>query len=159
MCLCVDSSVCTGARGHSPFNLTATTFVFFAIVCLVITSIIVSIDSRNINKKIETDSDVKSKAAGTGGAVEGEIEPDNEGDVVNDDDDDKDDDSGEAETTVKEEAPDLSKEELALRIYNTITSNILPQLHKCVTKKVSLKKSLCFSKLLVVYKEEETKQR
>lgn len=32
----------------------------------------------------------------------------------------------------------VSKEELAVRIYNTITSTILPQLQKCVTKKVSL---------------------
>lgn len=65
-------------------------------------------------------------------------ERDNEGDI--DDDDDKDDDveGDEAEIVVKEEVTDLSKEELALRIYNTITSTILPQLHKCVTKKVSL---------------------
>ena len=32
----------------------------------------------------------------------------------------------------------VSKEELAVRIYSTITSTILPQLQKCVTKKVSL---------------------
>lgn len=58
----------------------------------------------------------------------------------NDDDDngnkeDDNDDSGEA---VKGPATDVSEEELAVRIYNTITSTILPQLHKCVTKKVSL---------------------
>ena len=68
-------------------------------------------------------------------------EPDNQGDIDDDDDDhkadeeDDDDERSEEETVVKE---DLSKEELVLRIYNTITSTILPQLHKCVTKKVSL---------------------
>ena len=59
----------------------------------------------------------------------------------NDADDDKDDEGderGDEELAAKEEvSSDLSKEELALRIYNTITSTILPQLHKCVTKKVS----------------------
>jgi len=56
-----------------------------------------------------------------------------------DDDDDKEDDNDdgddEASTSLKGQASDMSKEELALRIYNTITSTILPQLHKCVTKK------------------------
>ena len=62
-------------------------------------------------------------------------EPDSGGD--NDNDDDEDDERGDEELVAKEEVSDLSKEELALRIYNTITSTILPQLHKCVTKKVS----------------------
>ena len=65
-------------------------------------------------------------------------EPDNGGDNDNDDDkDDEDDERGDEGLVAKEEVSDLSKEELALRIYNTITSTILPQLHKCVTKKVS----------------------
>lgn len=63
-----------------------------------------------------------------------------------DDDEDRDDDkeidndgdNDEVEMTIKGQATDVSKEELALRIYNTITSTILPQLHKCVTKKASL---------------------
>ena len=50
-------------------------------------------------------------------------------------DDGNDDDIDENNTAVN---GNVSKEELAVRIYNTITSTILPQLHKCVTKKVSL---------------------
>ena len=50
-------------------------------------------------------------------------------------DDDNDDDIDETNPAVN---GNVSKEELAVRIYNTITSTILPQLQKCVTKKVSL---------------------
>lgn len=69
---------------------------------------------------------------------DGKKEADDADNAVNDDDNDKegeDDDGGEAGDTGKDDSPDLNKEELALRIYNTITSSILPQLQKCVTKK------------------------
>ena len=78
---------------------------------------------------------VESETAGTEDPIKRPNEPDNGGDVDNDDDED--DERVDDESVVKDEATDLSKEELALRIYNTITSTILPQLHKCVTKKVS----------------------
>ena len=81
---------------------------------------------------------VESKSVRTEDPIKRPNEPDNGG--GNDDDGDKDDegdDRGDEELVAKEEVSDLSQEELASRIYNTITSNILPQLHKCVTKKVS----------------------
>ena len=62
---------------------------------------------------------------------------DDDGDNGNKEEDN--DDNGEA---VKGQATDDSKEELAVRIYNTISSTILPQLHKCVTKKVCSKDKL-----------------
>ena len=83
-------------------------------------------------------NNVESKTARREDPNERSNEPDNKGDIDDDDDDDVDDERNEEETVVKEEVTDLSKEELALRIYNTITSIILPQLQKCVTKKVSL---------------------
>lgn len=74
---------------------------------------------------------VEDKTVRTEHLIQRQNEPGNGDDVDNDDDE-----RGEDES-VKDEVADLSKEELALRIYNTITSTILPQLHKCVTKKVS----------------------
>lgn len=76
---------------------------------------------------------VEDKTVRTEHLIQRQNEPGNGDDVDNDDDDER----GEDESVVKDEVADLSKEELALRIYNTITSTILPQLHKCVTKKVS----------------------
>ena len=70
------------------------------------------------------------------------------GDDKNDSDDDDDDkgnkeeDNDDNSEAVKGQATDDSKEELAVRIYNTISSTILPQLHKCVTKKVCSKDKL-----------------
>lgn len=78
---------------------------------------------------------VESEFVRTEDPIKRPNEPDSGGD--NDNDDDEDDERGDEEFVAKEEVSDLSKEELALRIYNTITSTILPQLHKCVTKKVS----------------------
>ena len=84
---------------------------------------------------------VDSETVRTEDPIKRSNEPDSGGDDDDDDDDDdkhdEDDERGEEESVAKEEVSDLSKEELALRIYNTITSSILPQLHKCVTKKVS----------------------
>ena len=80
---------------------------------------------------------VESESVKTEDPIKRPNEPDSGGDNDNDDDDDEDDVRGDEELVAKEEVSDLSKEELALRIYNTITSTILPQLHKCVTKKVS----------------------
>lgn len=81
---------------------------------------------------------VESETARTEDPIKRPNEPDNGRDADDDDDKgDEDDERGGEESVVKEEVTDLSKEELALRIYNTITSTILPQLHKCVTKKVS----------------------
>lgn len=80
---------------------------------------------------------VESESVRTEDPIKRPNEPDSGGDNDNDDDDDEDDVRGDEELVAKEEVSDLSKEELALRIYNTITSTILPQLHKCVTKKVS----------------------
>lgn len=80
---------------------------------------------------------VESESVRTEDPIKRPNEADSGGDNDNDDDDDEDDVRGDEELVAKEEVSDLSKEELALRIYNTITSTILPQLHKCVTKKVS----------------------
>ena len=77
--------------------------------------------SENVNVENEKEKDADDKT-----------DSDDEDSVSKEDDND---DSGEA---VKGQATDVSKEELAVRIYNTITSTILPQLHKCVTKKVSI---------------------
>lgn len=83
-------------------------------------------------------NEVESESVRTEDPVTRPNEPDSGGDNDNDDDkDDEDDERGDEELVAKEEVSDLSKEELALRIYITITSTILPQLHKCVTKKVS----------------------
>jgi len=79
---------------------------------------------------------VEDKTVMTEHLIQRQNGPDN-GDDVDNDDDNEDDERGEDESVVKGEVADLSKEELALRIYNTITSTILPQLQKCVTKKVS----------------------
>ena len=76
-----------------------------------------------------------------------ENEKERNADDKNDNDDDDNDDSGEA---VKGQATDVSKEELAVRIYNTITSTILPQLYKCVTKKVSLYRINCDGNLAAI---------
>lgn len=92
-----------------------------------------STESNVATGNTKTNNKVESKTTRIEDPIKTPSEPDNEGDV-----DDDDDDSAEADTVVKEEATDLTKEELALRIYNTITSTILPQLHKCVTKKASL---------------------
>ena len=80
---------------------------------------------------------VESESVSTEDPIKRPIEPDDGGDNDDDDKDDEGDERGDEELVAKEEVSDLSKEELALRIYNTITSSILPQLHKCVTKKVS----------------------
>lgn len=89
-------------------------------------------------KSTETNK-VESKTARIEDPIRRSNEPDNEGYIEDDDDKEGDgDERDEAETVGKEEVTNLSKEELALRIYNTITSTILPQLYKCVTKKVSL---------------------
>lgn len=82
---------------------------------------------------------LKTNLEGEKTGPDGKKEADEADNAVNDDDNDKegeDDDGGQAGDTGKDDTPDLNKEELALRIYNTITSSILPQLQKCVTKKV-----------------------
>lgn len=66
---------------------------------------------------------------------EDEKQHDRDDDVDEVKEDDNDDDIDETNPAVN---GNVSKEELAERIYNTITSTILPQLHRCVTKKVSL---------------------
>ena len=108
-------------------------------VCVVLFCISVLTENNVDDKKAGTNK-VERSIPGLEDSVKRSDEPDSEGDVDVDDNDDKegnDDERDEAEAVVKEEVTDLSKEELALRIYNAITSTILPQLHKCVTKKVS----------------------
>ena len=91
---------------------------------------------------VESSKDTERLKTNLGGektGPDGKKEADDRDNAVSDDDNDKegeDDDGGEAGDTGKDDTPDLNKEELALRIYNTITSSILPQLQKCVTKKV-----------------------
>ena len=89
-----------------------------------------------IKKKTEGD---RTKTQNEGGSKHyGDNDGENDGDDDDNENDNGDDDNDEADAAGKREIEDISKEELALRIYNTITSNILPQLQKCVTKKVSL---------------------
>lgn len=86
--------------------------------------------NTNVESNMKKDDPIK---------ISSEAENKDVGEDGDDDDkeDDNDDGDDEASTSLKGQASDMSKEELALRIYNTITSTILPQLHKCVTKKVS----------------------
>lgn len=100
-------------------------------------------------KNTETNK-VESEFVRTEDPIKRPNEPDSGGD--NDNDDDEDDERGDEELVAKEEVSDLSKEELALRIYNTITSTILPQLHKCVTKK---SKSADYHRLSQLKAEDE----
>ena len=122
------------------FNVAYCLYMYVSValyVCVVLFCIAVLTENNVVDKNAGTNK-VERSTAGLEDSVKQSNEPDSEGGVAVDDNDDKegdDDERDEAETVVKE-VTNLSKEELALRIYNTITSTILPQLHKCVTKKV-----------------------
>lgn len=95
-----------------------------------------AVESSKDTERLQTN--LEGEKTGPDGKKEAD-DADNADNAVNDDDNDKegeDDDGGQAGDTGKDDTPDLNKDELALRIYNTITSSILPQLQKCVTKKV-----------------------
>ena len=83
-------------------------------------------------------TDVKVKAKGDGDT---ELDRDNDSDNGGEDDE-------EGEGISKEEMKDVCKDDLALRIYSTIKTTILPQLHKCITKKVILG---CIHEEVVMY--------
>lgn len=81
-------------------------------------------DTTNDDSEEDGNEDLKTNDNDGGG--------EDDGDEDGDDKEDHSDEAGQAQAT------NASNEERSLRIYNTITSTILPQLHKCVTKKVCL---------------------